>query len=87
MKVVIETILNIEENRGLCKGEFTVRTSDFKKDPHFAVSVVAYEWIQKQWRESGCRAMIIEKVTWNEENDITEIVRGIEPVVEDVLPF
>lgn len=88
MKVVIETILNIEGNRGLSKGEFIVRTSDFKKDPNFAVAVVAYEWIQQQWRESGCREMIIEKVTWNEENDITKIVKEIEPVsTKDDLPF
>lgn len=88
MKVVIHTILNIEGNRGFRNGEFHVRDSDFKKDPNFAVAVVAYEWIQQQWRESGCRDMIIEKVTWNEVNDITQVVREIEPVMpEDKLPF
>ncbi|RBP92077.1 hypothetical protein DFO70_1073 [Cytobacillus firmus] len=87
MRVVIETKLNIEGNRGSSRGKFFVRDRDFKDDPNFAVAVVAYEWIQQQWRESGCRDLIIEMVTWNEENDITEIVKEIEPVVEDDLPF
>ncbi|WHY63277.1 hypothetical protein [Cytobacillus firmus] len=87
MMVVIETILNIEGNRGSSRGEFFVRDRDFKDDPNFAVAVVAYEWIQQQWRESGCRDMIIEMVTWNEENEITEDVRRIEPIAKDDLPF
>ncbi|MBG9550035.1 hypothetical protein [Cytobacillus firmus] len=88
MKVIIQTILNVEGNRGFRNGEFHVKDSDFKKDSDFAVAVVAYEWIQQQWRESGCRDMVIEKVTWNEENDVTQIVREIEPVLpEDDLPF
>ncbi|WP_256816516.1 hypothetical protein [Cytobacillus sp. Bac17] len=87
MRVVIETMLNIEGIRGLSRGEFFVRDRDFKDDPNFAAAVVAYKWIQQQWRESGCRDMIIEMVIWNEENDITEDVRRIEPVVMDDLPF
>ncbi|CAM3679572.1 hypothetical protein GCM10009865_47750 [Aeromicrobium ponti] len=87
MKVVIQTILNIEGNRGYRSGEFFVRDSDFKKEPNFAVAVIAYEWIQQQIRESGCRETIIEKVTWNEEHDITEDVKQISPVIKDDLPF
>ncbi|WP_368298405.1 hypothetical protein [Cytobacillus firmus] len=87
MRVIIETKLNIEGIRGLSRGEFFVRDQEFKVDPNFAVAVVAYEWIQQQWRESGCRDMIIEMVTWNEENDITEDVKQIRPVVKDDLPF
>jgi len=87
MRVVIEIMLNIGGNRGSSRGEFFVRDRDFKDDPNFAVAVVAYEWIQQQWRESGCRDLIIEMVTWNEENDITEDVRSIESVVMDDLPF
>ncbi|MEK3822079.1 hypothetical protein MKY20_23635 [Cytobacillus sp. FSL W8-0315] len=88
MKVVIQTILNVEGNRGFRNGEFFVQDSEFKKDPDFAVAVVAYEWIQQQKCENGQRNTIIEKVAWNEENDITQIVREIEPVLpEDDLPF
>jgi hypothetical protein len=67
MRVVIETMLNIEGNRGYRNGEFSIRDSEFKVDPTFAVAVVAYEWIQQQWHESGCRDLIIEMVTWNAE--------------------
>ncbi|MBG9548468.1 hypothetical protein [Cytobacillus firmus] len=88
MKVVIQTILNVEGNRGFRNGEFHVRDSEYKKYPDFAVAVVAYKWIQQQKRETGQRETIIEKVTWNEVNDITEIVKEIEPVLpEDNLPF
>ncbi|WP_264737325.1 hypothetical protein [Cytobacillus firmus] len=88
MKVVIQTILNVEGNRGFRNGEFHVRDSEFKKNPDFAVAVVAYEWIQQQKRETGQRETIIEKVTWNEKNDITQMVREVEPVMpEDNLPF
>lgn len=87
MRVVIETMLNIEGIRGSSRGEFFVQDRDFRDDPSFAVAVVAYEWIQQQWRESGCRDMIVEMVTWNEENDITEVVKQVQPVVEDDLPF
>ncbi|MGM0776895.1 MAG: hypothetical protein ACQEXE_10535 [Bacillota bacterium] len=88
MKVIIQTILNVEGNRGFRNGEFYVRDSEFKKDPNFAVAVVAYEWIQQQKHETGQRDTVIEKVTWNEKNDITQIVREIVPVLpEDNLPF
>ncbi|MEH6988111.1 hypothetical protein [Cytobacillus firmus] len=87
MRVVIETMLNIEGIRGSSRGDFFIRDRDFKDDPNFAVAVIAYEWIHQQWRESGCRDMIIEMVTWNEENDITEDVKQIRPVVKDDLPF
>ncbi len=88
MRVIIETKLNIEGIRGSSRGEFFVRDRDFKDEPNFAVAVVAYEWIQQQKRETGQRDTIIEKVTWNEKNDITQIVREIEPVMrEDDFPF
>ncbi len=87
MRVVIETILNIEGNRGMRRGEFFVPDRDFKDDPNFAVAVVAYEWIQQQMNETGHRETIIEKVTWNEQNDITEVVNQIQPIIKDDLPF
>ncbi|USK44668.1 hypothetical protein [Cytobacillus oceanisediminis] len=87
MRVVIQAILNTEGIRGLRTGEFNVRDSEFKRNPDFSVAVVAYKWIQQHWKETGCRDMIIEKVTWNDENDITEDVKKVEPVVKDDLPF
>lgn len=88
MNIVIEITLNIEGNRGSSRGNFLVKNRDFKDDPNFAVAVVAYEWIQQQKRETGQRETIIEKVTWNEVNDITDIVKKIQPLLpEDNLPF
>ncbi|MBT2686559.1 hypothetical protein J7I93_00015 [Bacillus sp. ISL-47] len=87
MKVVIETILNIEGSRGMRRGEFYVRDQDYKDHADFAVSIVAYEWIQQQRKETGFRETIIEKVTWNNQHDITEEVKKIQPVIKDDLPF
>ncbi|WP_256816050.1 hypothetical protein [Cytobacillus sp. Bac17] len=88
MNVVIEITLNIEGNRGSSRGSFFVKDRDFKDDPNFAVAVVSYEWIQQLKRETGQRETIIEKVTWNEVNDITDIVKEIQPLLpEDNLPF
>lgn len=88
MKVILQTTLNIEGNRGFRTGEFSVPNTEFRKDPNFAVAIVAYEWIQQQMNETGHRETVIEKVIWNEKNDITQIVREIHPVIpEDTLPF
>lgn len=52
------------------------------------IAVVAYEWIQQQNRDTGQRETVIEKVTWNEVNDNTDIVKEIQPLLpEDNLPF
>ncbi|WP_264805127.1 hypothetical protein [Cytobacillus sp. NCCP-133] len=87
MKVIIETVLNIEGCRGMRRGEFYVRDQDFRADADFAVSIVAYEWIQQQLNETGHRETVIEKVTWNEQNNITDLVKKIQPVIKDDLPF
>jgi hypothetical protein len=87
MKVIIETILNIDGSRGLKRGEFSVRDRDFRDNPDFAVSIVAYEWIQEQRKETGYRETFIEKVTWNEAHDITDEVKRIQPLLKDDLPF
>lgn len=59
MKVVIQTTINIEGNRGFRNGEFFVPDKVFKKDPNFAVAVVAYEWIQQQMSETGYREWLV----------------------------
>lgn len=64
-----------------------MRDCEFKDDPDFAVSIVAYEWIQKQMKETGFRETVIEKVTWDEEHNITDEVKRIHPVINDDLPF
>ncbi|MFS0591701.1 hypothetical protein AB1L05_08875 [Cytobacillus horneckiae] len=88
MRVLIETQLDVEGNRGLRRGNFDIKNSEFKKDPDWYISILAYEWIQKQISEYDGRKTEIVKVTWNEENDITEIVKQIRPIEPiDDLPF
>ncbi|MCM3180254.1 hypothetical protein [Cytobacillus horneckiae] len=88
MKVVIETQLDVEGNRGLRRGEFYIKDSEFKKDADWFISIKAYEWIQQQIAEYGGRKTEIVKVTWNEEHDITEIVKQVRPIEPmDDLPF
>jgi hypothetical protein len=88
LQVLIETHLNIEGTRNMRSGYFYVNDDEFKEDEDFTVACVAYEWIQKQKREFGCNDIVVDKVIWNKENDITEIVRQIVPVLPpDDLPF
>ncbi|MEH7389668.1 hypothetical protein [Bacillus sp. JJ1474] len=88
MKVIIETHTRVEGTGNMRRGEFFVNDQEFKEDPDFTVGVVAYEWIEQQKRETGFRDTDIEKVIWNEVNDITELVKQIKPIdpVDD-LPF
>lgn len=88
MKVHIEIQLIIEGTRSMSRAQFYVRDKDFKADADFAVGIVAYEWIQQRRREIGFRHMIIDKVIWDEQHDITELVRQIQPIdPPDDLPF
>lgn len=88
MKVLIETQLLVEGNRGSRRGEFNIKDSEFKKDADWFISIKAYEWIQQQIAEYGGRKTEIVKVTWNEAHEITEIVRQVQPIVpKDNLPF
>lgn len=88
MKVLIETHIRVEGTGNMRRGEFFVNDQEFKEDPDFTVGVVAYEWIEQQKRETGFRDTDIEKVIWNDEHDITELVKQIRPIKPvDDLPF
>ncbi|ASV70167.1 MULTISPECIES: hypothetical protein [Cytobacillus] len=88
MKVVIMTKLNTEGSMGLRRGSFLISDYEFKKNPDWYIGIKAYEWIQQQIAEYGGRKTEIIQVTWNEENDITEVVKSIYPIMpEDDLPF
>jgi hypothetical protein len=88
MKVLIETQLKIEGNAGMRRGQFYVNDKEFKENPDFTVGVIAYEWIQKQKAEFGHRHTVIEKVVWNDQHDITDLVKQIRPIEPpDNLPF
>ncbi|MFP7445215.1 hypothetical protein SFC50_16120 [Bacillus infantis] len=88
MRVLIEIQLTIDGTGSVSTGDFTVNNQDFKKDPDFACAVIAYEWIQKLKYDTGFRETTIDEVTWNQENDITELVKTIKPIIaDDNLPF
>ncbi|MDF2791845.1 MAG: hypothetical protein K0S80_4947 [Neobacillus sp.] len=80
MKIILKVQLNIEGSRLTQGGEFTTRNKD-------DIPIVAFEWIQRIKMDTGYRKTIIEKITWNEENDITDDVRKIRKEVIDDLPF
>ena len=71
MKFVLKVDLNIEGNRIRQQGEFTA-----KKETE--IPLVAYNWIRQIKMKTGFRDTKIEKVSWNEENDITDKVIEID---------
>lgn len=71
MKIILKVDLNIEGSREMKAGEFSVRKED-------DIPAAAYSWIRSIKMETGCRETEIERVTWNQENDITDKVRKID---------
>lgn len=82
MKVNVKLVLNVEGNRVLQRGTIQVNATEFKKDADHAVAIELYHWKQTIWRMHGCRHMYVESAVWNEENDITERVRSIAPILK-----
>ncbi|KRF62498.1 hypothetical protein ASG99_24480 [Bacillus sp. Soil768D1] len=65
-----------------------VANSGFKKDPDWAAAIAAYEWIQQIQNEFGSsKDFRIDKVVYNGDNDITELIKKGRPIIEDDLPF
>lgn len=87
MEITLIVQLNIEGTRSIRGGSFPVIPKEFKDNPDFTAAVIAYQFIQDCKKETGYRDTLIEKVIYNGEKDITEIVRGIRPITHDDLPF
>lgn len=81
MNIVLKVHLNINGSRSLHQNGYVRVKREEDIVPH------AYQWIKKIWKDNGCHKMIIDKVIWNEEHDITEEVKKYEPVIIDDLPF
>ncbi|PJN91002.1 hypothetical protein [Bacillus sp. mrc49] len=61
-------------------GSFSVRNSEFKKDPDWAAAIAAYEWIQQIKNNfAASDDFRIDQVIYNGENDITELVKSVKP--------
>lgn len=82
MRITLKIHLHIGDNRSLRRGEFHVRKED-------DIPKLAHDWIRRIIFEIGYRKTEIEKVTWNEENDITDKVKELfmPSLPPDNLPF
>lgn len=88
MRVGIDVFLNIEGSKMRSGGSFNVNPRECKEDPDRAVAIVAYQYIMDIKRQTGYRDMIIEKVLYEGNKDITELTRQIRWIPpEDNLPF
>ena len=88
MNINISIHLYAHGNNCFKGGSFAVMPSDFKKDSDWTAAIVAFEWIKQIKRELGFSDDFrITKVYYNEDIDITELVKKVEPIDHDDLPF
>lgn len=71
MRITIQVDLNIEGIRSTLGGEFNLRYNE-------SIPQFAYNWIKQIKKDTGYRNTIIEKVTLNGTDDITDKVKAIE---------
>ncbi|AIE61732.1 hypothetical protein [Bacillus methanolicus] len=71
MKIKLTVHLDVEDQKLLQFGDFTVRKEE-------DIPGTAYEWICEIKKETGYRDTCINKVIVNNEKDITEEVREID---------
>ncbi|WP_260288492.1 hypothetical protein [Peribacillus aracenensis] len=80
MRINLQVYLHAHGSRFLKSGVFPVNVSEFKKEPDQAAAVSAYEWIRAINKEMGfSKDFRIDKVIYDQEHDITEIVRQKTP--------
>ena len=67
---------------------FPVNTYQFKRDPHKEAARVTFEW-WKLIKKNMSYRVILEKVIYNGEHDITELVKQLDnaPIPDIDLPF
>ncbi|MGW6384966.1 hypothetical protein [Peribacillus butanolivorans] len=82
MNINIKVYLHTKETNFLQSGSFSVLNSDFKKDPDWTAAIAAYEWIQKIKRNyAASKDFRIVQVIYNDDNDITELVKKVRPKI------
>lgn len=74
--------INIEihyfcESPGLTRGSFYVNVRAFRENPDREAARVALDWFKKVRRE-GLSEVKLEKILYNSEHDITELVKQLE---------
>ncbi|MEY8189543.1 hypothetical protein AB4X15_07680 [Peribacillus simplex] len=81
MNINIKVYLHSKENKLLQSGGFSVLSSDFKKAPDWTAAIAAYEWIQ-QIKNSFAASddFRIDQVLYNDDIDITELVKKVRQI-------
>ncbi|MCK1986254.1 MULTISPECIES: hypothetical protein [Peribacillus] len=81
MKINIKVYLHSKGTKFLQSRSFPVLNSEFKKDPDRTAAIAAYEWIQQiRIKFAASEDFLIDQVTYNEEIDITELVKKVRPL-------
>lgn len=78
MNINIKVYLHAKETKFTQSGSFPVTPSVFKKEPDWAAAIAAYEWIQQiKIKFAASDDFRIDEVIYNEDIDITELVKKI----------
>ncbi|MBT2614106.1 MULTISPECIES: hypothetical protein [unclassified Bacillus (in: firmicutes)] len=78
MYINIKVYLHSKGTKFLQSGSFPVPNSDYKKDPDWNAAIAAYEWIQQiKSSYAASEDFRIDQVVYNEDIDITELVKKV----------
>ncbi|MFF2457642.1 hypothetical protein [Peribacillus simplex] len=76
MNINIKVYLHAKGTKFLQSGSFPVPNADFKKEPDWTAAIAAYEWIQQiKNNYAASEDFRIDQVVYNDDNDITKLVK------------
>ncbi|CAK6472701.1 hypothetical protein BFRIG_01893 [Peribacillus frigoritolerans] len=82
ININIKVYLHSKGTKFLQSGNLQILSSDFKKDPDWTAAIAAYEWIQQiKINFAASEDFRIDQVIYNEDIDITELVKNDKPIV------
>lgn len=81
MNINIKVYLHSKGTKFLQSGSFPVPNAEFKKDPDWTAAIAAYEWIHLiKINFAASEDFRIDQVIYNEDIDITELVKKVKPI-------
>ncbi|MGG4200757.1 hypothetical protein [Peribacillus frigoritolerans] len=81
MNINIKVYLHSKGTKFLQSGTFPVVNSEFKKDPDWTAAIAAHKWIQQiKNNYAASEDFRIDQVVYNEDIDITELVKSVRPI-------
>ena len=81
MNIIIKVYLHSKGTKFLQSGNFPVPNSDYKKVPDWTATIYAYKWIQQiKINYAASNDFRIDQVIYNEDVDITELVKKVKPI-------